>query len=177
VKTSAQWWEEVRDSGPKLSQWLQKQYYGEVMAADRIIRYAIPEAKTLKEMGLLRKIAQQELDHAMWVGELLVSRGISLAFVAKETPYWDATLPQIDDLASATAVATLAEKMRLERIRIIATDPKAPEDIREVFLKILPQEEFHEQAFGSLTTEDALSSAIVNHELGKQQIGLVTIED
>jgi rubrerythrin len=78
----------------------------------------------------------------------------------------------VHDLASGAAVGAHAERMRLERIEVIATDPEAPADIREVFQRILPQERFHERAFTELAGDTALDAAADAHELGRQVLGL-----
>lgn len=62
--------------------------------------------------------------------------------------------------------------MRLERIRAIASDETAPADIREVFAKILPQEEFHARAFKKMTTDDMYAATADSHELGRVALGL-----
>ena len=62
--------------------------------------------------------------------------------------------------------------MRLERIEVIASDPEAPEDVRAVFWRILPQERFHEHAFRSLAGAPALEATRAAHELGRTTLGL-----
>jgi rubrerythrin len=63
-------------------------------------------------------------------------------------------------------------EMRLERIRAIASDCDAPEDIRAVFQRILPQEEFHARAFRKMTSEDVYQNTTDAHELGRIALGL-----
>ena len=46
-------------------------------------------------------------------------------------------LAAIEDLETGCAVGAHAERMRLERIEVIAGDPEAPADIRAVFARIL----------------------------------------
>lgn len=176
MKTSQEWWNEVKADNLKFIAWLQKQYVGEVTAADRIEKYAISYAYP-REERILRVIAAQELKHAHWVADLLLARGVEPSSIDKETPYWDATLHNIDSLASATAVAALAEKMRLERIRVIANDESAPEDVRTVFTNILGEELFHEAAFRNMSNPEAIQAATAAHENGLEAIGLIMVHE
>jgi hypothetical protein len=56
---------------------------------------------------------------------------------------------------------------------VIADDPDAPEDVRDVFARILPQEEFHEKAFRSFSSDDALTETSDNHLQGANALGLI----
>lgn len=173
MKTSKQWWDEVKQDDSKLAEWLIKQYVGEMTAANRIIRLADAYTASTKQAMLLAKVATDELNHALWVLELLNTRNIPVPRIEDaENRYWKSTLPGIEDLETGAAVGAHAEAMRLARIRVIAEDESAPADIRAVFQKILPDEEFHEKAFLSLTTDDALAKTRGNHELGLTALGL-----
>lgn len=172
-KTSEQWWTAVKGDDGLLHDWLQKQYHGEVTASERIRSFAAQYAEPgSRAERLLNIIAGQETDHANWVGDLLLARGIEPAVLDKEERYWDKTLPEIGSFATGAAVAAHAEHMRLERIQVIAHDPEAPEDIRTVFDRILPQEIFHERAFRSLAGDEAMQATMAAHDAGRQQIGL-----
>jgi rubrerythrin len=173
TRTSEQWWADTRQDPELLQEWLQKQYHGEVTAAERIQSFA----NALAEPGshaerLLHIIAGQETDHANWVGDLLVIRGIEPVVLEKEERYWEETLPKIGDFATGAAVAAHAEHMRLERIRVIADHPDTDTDIRTVFDRILPQEVFHERAFTSLAGDEAMQRTLAAHMSGRQAIGL-----
>lgn len=158
--------------------WLRKQYHGEVTAAQKMLDFILlygENAKNSKWVDTVNEIAEQEKMHAMWIGGLLIVRGEKPGLLAnKQERYWDATLPGIDSWESGCAVAAHAEKMRLERIRVIVADPEAPEDIREVFGRILPQEEFHEKAFRTFAGDEAMTKALENHITGQNALGLVT---
>ena len=157
--------------------WLRKQYHGEVTAAKKMADFLQQfwiQAKDLKWIRTVEEIISQEVTHAEWIGALLEVRGEKPALIEnKQERYWDATLPGIDSWESGCAVAAHAEKMRLERIRVIVADPEAPEDIREVFAKILPQEEFHEKAFRTFAWDEAMTQALENHLAGQNALGLV----
>lgn len=172
-QTSEEWWSEVKADDNQLYVWLQKQYHGEVVAAVRIRDFAVSYATPgSRQERLLAIIAGQEEDHARWVGDLLVTRGIEPVVLDKEERYWEQTLPQIGGLATGAAVAAHAEHMRLERIRVIAADPTASLDIRNVFDRILPQEVFHERAFRSLAGPEAMDLTNAAHQAGRRAIGL-----
>lgn len=175
-KTSAEWWAEVKADPKRLLDWLHKQYIGEITAhvkmTDFLAAYGA-QAKDPKWAETVEKIAYQEAAHSVWIGALLVARGETPGKGTATNRYWEKTLPGIDSWESGCAVAALAEKMRLERIRVIAGDPEAPQDIREVFAKILPQEEFHEKAFRSFATDEALTAALEGHQAGMNALGLI----
>jgi rubrerythrin len=178
VRTSHEWWEQVKADPKKLELWLQKQYHGEVTAAARIrdfsVKFAEPDTRASRILNL---IAGQEIDHANWVSGLLVARGIEPVTMDKAERYWEQTLPQIGSFATGAAVAAHAEHMRLERIRVIAHDPETPDDIRIVFDRILPQEVFHERAFTSLAGPEAMQATVEAHLQGRQVIGLFPGEE
>ncbi len=177
MKTSKQWWDEVKNDSDKIDRWLRKQWRGEVTAAGRIQKlasqYTVADGR---EYTILHTIAEQERQHADWVGELLDSRGIVVDdsdLLQAEGRYWAETLPGIKDFATGTAVAAHAEKMRLERIQTIVDDETAPVDIRDVFTRILKDELWHERAFRGLSTPEALQETEGDYKLGREALGLV----
>lgn len=177
MRTSVQWWNEVKADPARMEDWLIKQWRGEVTATNRIKRLADQfVADDSREAKILNVIADQELTHAGWIGDLLISRGIPIDITEidrAESRYWAETLPGIKDFQTGTAVAAHAEGMRLERIRAIVADEESPIDIREVFVKILKDEEWHERAFTELSTEAAMDATKDNHNLGLEALGLV----
>ena len=173
MKTSQQWWDEVKQSPSLLNEWLVKQYRGEVTAANRIRDLADKFKIKGRTRDLLEVIATQEETHASWVLALLKARGIQPSVENAENRYWAEVLPGIDDFATGTAVAAHAEKMRLDRIQVISNDTEAPADIRNAFERILKDELFHEKAFRSMSTSLALEATKDNHERGMQVLGLV----
>ena len=172
TRTSLAWWESILVNPEQLVTWLQKQYHGEVTAADRIRTFASHYCADERQQKVLGVIASQEEDHASWVASLLTARGIAPLTLVKNERYWEKTLPGIKDFMSGAAVASHAERMRLERIQVICDHPGTPDDIRAVFLKILPQEQFHERAFGEMAGPLALDAARDKHEEGMEALGL-----
>jgi rubrerythrin len=174
MKTSQEWWNEVRRSEPLLLDWLKKQYHGEFQAWRRILNFIETNKKNTSWNGTLEKIAEQEYKHALWVGKLLENRGIDAEVLDKQHRYWEQTLASGQDFRTLTAVATHAERMRLERITVIANDVSAPTDIRTTFQKILVDEKFHAAAFEAMTTPEALEQTREAHLRGVKSIGLIT---
>lgn len=172
MKTSTSWWADTKSDPAKLADWLQRQFRGEVTAATRITQFADHHAVG-RNKGLLYRIASDELTHARWILDLLESRNIKL-IATKEAHdrYWSETLPAIEDFETGAAIGAHAEGMRLERIRAIVDDLDAPTDIREVFVKILKDEIFHEKAFQSMTTPEALDATRDAHDAGRRLLGL-----
>jgi hypothetical protein len=173
-RTSATWWQQTRDNPARLHAWLRDQYRGEVTAATRIEALRDRFAPTgSRAFRILSVIAGQERDHAGWVGDLLAARGLPAQVQPKADRYWPEVMPGIEDLATGAAIGAHAERMRLERIETIAADPRAPSDIRAVFVRILPQERFHARAFAELSSADALARTAFAHALGRNALGLV----
>lgn len=171
--TPARWWARTRRDPARLIAWLYDQYRGEATAAGRIEALRDEHARDApRARRLLTIIAAQERRHAAWVGELLRARGHAPVVRDKPTRYWDGPLAAIRDLETGCAVGAHAERMRLERIAVIAGDPEAPQDVRAVFARILPQERFHERAFRSLATDEALAATRGAHALGRAALGL-----
>jgi rubrerythrin len=173
MKTSEQWWNEVKQSEHLLHDWLIKQYRGEVTAAKRIRDIVEKFNPNSKHRRILLEIADQEATHARWVLTLLTNRGIQEPSVeGAEDRYWKETLPAAIDLQTAAGVGAHAEVMRLQRINAIVADKTAPNDIRVVFAMIQKQEMWHASAFARIAGEDALAATKNSHELGRQLLGL-----
>jgi rubrerythrin len=174
MKTSTQWWRETKSDPKRLARWLLAQYHGEEGAAVRIGLLRDHFASdTSRAYQVLSIIMEQEREHASWVKGLLVQRGVIAEGYQHSDRYWGEALTGIEDLETGCAVGAHAEKMRLARIRVIANDPEAPSDIRDVFQRILPQEIFHERAFRSLSSQEALQSTKSAHARGANALGLV----
>lgn len=169
--TSKQWWVEVKQDPERFNEWLVKQHRGEVTAAGRIeafaSKYANPQNRRVLEL-----IASQERQHAAWVLDLLVARGITPDLTGAEAKYWQEVLPEIESFETGAAIGAHAEAMRLERIRVICDDVQAPADVRDTFLRILRDEVFHERAFRKMAGREALSRTAPSHSRGRELLGL-----
>ena len=62
--------------------------------------------------------------------------------------------------------------MRLHRIRALAESDQVDSDIREVFARILPDEEYHEKAFGAMTDQESIDFMRDKHLAGLELLGL-----
>lgn len=172
MKSSAEWWEEVKRSPEKLHDWLIKQYRGEVTAAARIVQLGEQFNVNRNIQDVLKTIAEQEDNHASWIRVLLHARNVDPGPEDVPSRYWSKTLVDINDFETGSAVAAHAEGMRLERIKVISEDAEAPDDIRKTFKRILRDELFHEQAFREMSTAQALEKTKGNHEAGMAALGL-----
>ncbi len=170
--TSQEWWDALKHRPEQLLAWLLDQYRGEATAAERIERLRDAYGAEPRAQRVLTVIADQERKHAGWVGGLLRTRGVDPIVSDKQDRYWKRALPGVQDFETGCAVGAHAERMRLERIEVIAADPDTPEDIRGVFTRILPEERFHERAFRTLAGARALEATRGAHALGRQALGL-----
>lgn len=166
-----QWIDKVLASKKNLNHWLQRQYIGEVTASQRISKLA--HAAPRRHTKVLHKIASDEQSHAMWVLELLKVRGIPVPQIENpEERYWRPVLDAADDFDKTAAAGFYAEGMRLVRIRALASDPRVDQDIRDVFTRILVDEEFHERAFEAIASEQAKATMAGRHAEGLARLGL-----
>lgn len=175
MKTSAEWWTGLKNDPERFTDWLRDQYHGEITASIRIKAFKDLYAKDVNPIFRinLNHIAWQESMHAKWIGQLLQARGVAPEVLQKEERYWNETLNGIDSFQTGAGVAAHAELMRLERIRVICKDPEAPEDVRKVFQKILPEEEFHARAFSDMAGAFAMAMTAKAHANGMAAIGLI----
>jgi len=172
MKTTKQWLAEVKADPAKLTQWLERQYIGEALAADRIKTLAATKQNS-RHGKLLDRIAADEFKHASWVAKLLVDRGIAIPTPTMEdTRYWEPILDNLHTFEEIAGAGHHAEVMRLMRITELANDVEIDADIRQVFKQILPDEQFHAKAFEAMSTKDAIDSTRELHNMGLEMLGL-----
>ncbi len=175
MKTTQQWWNEVKSSEPKLHAWLKRQYVGELAAVNLLSELLIRFGSDMstKEWETIHKIMMQEAVHGHWMKLLLDARGLKPEKSASaERRYWKEVLPAVDSFEKAVAAGYHAENMRLVRIRAIAADLEAPADIREMFERILPHEEWHEEAFAEMMKGTKLTEF---HAKGLKSLNLMLV--
>lgn len=171
MKTTQQWLDEVKADPAKLTHWLERQYIGEITAAKRIRKLAEDAPEKFKPV--INRIADDEAQHAFWVGELLVTRSIDIPVIEHaEDRYWEPILNNLHSFEEITGAGHHAETMRLVRIRALAADTEIASDIRQTFSNILPDEEFHAKAFAAMSNESAIMSSKLLHEQGLDMLGL-----
>ena len=173
MKTSAEWWLATKSDPAKLNHWLQRQYVGEMAAvnllSELLIRFG--DEATDEEWKTVHKVMQQEAIHARWMKEVMDKRGVKPEANGESTRrYWQEVIPAVTNFREAMAAGFDAEHMRLDRIRVIANDDSAPPDLFDVFNRILPHEEWHEQVFNEMRHGITLTEA---HDRGLNSLGLV----
>jgi hypothetical protein len=173
MKTSKEWWQEVKSDPERMDAWLRRQYVGEIAAVNLLSELLIRHGSeaTPEEWDTVHKIMCQEATHGKWIKRVMDARGI------KPEPdgdpqrrYWAEVRPHVNSFVDGMAAGFHAESMRLERIRTIVEDEDVPADIRKVFSDILPHEEWHEEAFDAMRQGRELSRY---HERGLQALNLV----
>ena len=173
MKTTHQWWAEVKSDETKLHSWLRRQYVGELAAVNLLSKLLLQFGSKMNphQWETIHKIMMQEAVHGHWMKLLLDARSILPEENASaERRYWAQVLPAVDSFEKAVAAGYHADNMRLVRIREIAADQSAPADIRETFQKILPHEEWHEEAFAEMMNGVKLTEF---HEKGLAALNLV----
>ena len=172
MQNTQQWLDKVKSNQVELNHWLERQYVGEQLAANRIEKLAIQQEDN-RYGKVLQRIANDERKHAEWVRELLVTRNIDIPVLSMDgTRYWSPILSKITSFEEVAAVGHHAEAMRLIRIKALAADTEIDSDIRDVFTKILPDEEFHTKAFAAMTDDETIEKTRDWHEEGLQVLGL-----
>lgn len=174
LRTSQQWWDEVKLDDDKMNRWLRNQYHGEKLASARIREFILPKMGD-KYKFLVERIADDEERHAAWVGNLLNTRDITPEVLQKEERYWNEVMTEDfkEDGNYAAAVAAHAEEMRLERIKVIMSDADSPEDIKTVFANIYKDELFHAKGFKLIAGDEYYNKASENHARGLEALGLI----
>lgn len=166
-----EWLQKVISDKAYMLHWLNRQWIGEAAAASRI--KALAESAPEKFKPVLQKIARDEATHAAWVGTLLQNRGLMLPeMAAPESRYWKPILSNATSFDTMAAAGFHAEGMRLVRIRALASCEQIDADIREVFQKILPDEEYHEKAFGVMASDHSKEVMREKHNAGLELLGL-----
>lgn len=173
ARTTREWWKDVSNDPEKMVEWLKKQYHGEVTAEARIRSMIDKYGLKGKEAYIIRRIADDERKHAEWVKQILHKRGIPAEILDKEERYWNETLPAAEDKSFSymCAVGYLAESMRLDRIKLLASDKRFA-DIAVTFNMILADERYHAYAFKTMTTPEDIEQATPYHNSGLNALGL-----
>lgn len=173
LRTSVEWWDELLIDYDKMISWLQNQYLCEFEAGERILSVFGEFDLNEEDSALIKKVAQEENDHARWIGDLLDARKVPVNLVKKPGRYWEETQSTLETVEDAAAVGYLAENMRLERILAISECDRSPHDIKLVMKRIYVQEVSHTQVFEGLTNKEAVENHIENHNKGRNALGLV----
>lgn len=175
MKTTKQWLHEVKTVPGKMRDWLERQYVGEALATDRITALAAEYTNSHPaRYTVLARIASDEAKHTKWIAELLEHRNIPLPSVSMDgTRYWEPILSNLHTFDEIAGAGHHAETMRLSRIEALADDTEMDQDIRDIFAKILIDEQFHAAAFAKLSSPAAIEKTRPMHEAGLKLLGLV----
>lgn len=175
MRTSKEWWAEIKSDPEQLVEWLRRQYVGEIAAVNLLseVLLRFGGQANMQEWENVHRVMLQEATHARWMRQVCEGRSIKLgADESAERRYWKEVLPHVSNFREAMDAAFHAEHMRLERIRLVAaeTDP-AFADLAKTFARILPHEEWHEEIFGEMRQAGA-GSVTRYHENGLQALNL-----
>lgn len=168
------WWDKCLSDKEKLEHWLVSLYNNEKDAEERFIHFANTYCLNEKDAyDTFMNIASQERNHAVLVEKILKNRKISLyEKSSKDGRYWRNTLPCICDVKTAAAIGAFAESLSLNRMRVIINDPNTPEDLRELFKVIEPEESYHAKSLEKIATSFGMKSVKDCHDKGLEELGL-----
>lgn len=179
MQTSKQWWDATKHDEQALERWLTAQYIGErtaVMRLQKLAQICLEHNLPAWKRRLVKLIAGDEYKHASWVADLLFHFQFPVPFVhdkaVYEGRYWEKVLVGDKTVEDLFAVGALAEDMRLKRIRAIVEDPETHPKFREIFAKILDDEEGHAAIFAVLAGPEALARNAGQHAEGYKALGL-----
>lgn len=174
LKITADWWKECLANPEKLEHWLVSLYNNEKDAEERFIDFANRYCQEDKEAyDTFMYIADQERTHAVLVQFVLMNRNIQkYDKSSKNGRYWRNTLPCIVDKTTAAAIGAFAEGLSLKRMRVIVKDEDTPEDIKNLFRIIEPEESFHARALEKIATKYGMKEVKDCHDKGLEELGL-----
>ena len=171
------WWERCLADKEKLEHWLVALYNNEKDADNRFQAFATAYCGNDEEAAnTFLEIARQECNHAALVEKILKDRGVMLYVKSsKDGRYWRNTRPCICDMQTAAAIGAYAEGLSLKRMRVIIKHKSTPEDLRELFKVIEPEESFHAKALEKIATKYGMKKVKDCHDKGLEELGLKII--
>jgi len=168
------WWQKCLQDKEKLEHWLVGLYNNEKDAEFRFIDFAKKYCENDKEAyDEFIKIADQERNHAVLVTKVLEDRNIELYEKStKNGRYWRNTLPCVVDMKTAAAIGAYAEGLSLSRMRVIIKDPNTPQDLKDLFAIIEPEESYHAKTLQKIATRYGMKEVKDCHDAGLEELGL-----
>ena len=168
------WWKKCLANPEKLEHWLVSLYNNEKDAEERFKNFAIDYCINDKEaFDIFNFIAEQERQHAILVEEILKNRNIDLyEKSSKDGKYWRNTIPCIVDMKTAAAIGAYAEGLSLKRMRVIIADSNTPEDLKNLFKVIEPEESYHAKVLEKIATKYGMKEVKDCHDKGLIELGL-----
>ncbi len=94
----------------------------------------------------------------------------------KDGRYWRNALPCVCDLQTASAIGAYAEGLSLRRMRVIIKDPETPQDLKDLFAVIEPEEAYHAKALEKIATKHGMNAVRHCHDKGLEALGLKIAE-
>jgi len=173
-KLTEQWWDKCLNDPEKLEHWLVSLYNNEKDAEDRFNEFADKYCENDREAYYTFKlIAEQERKHASLVEAILKNRGIEIFIKSsKNGRYWRNTVPCMVDKKTAAAIGAYAETLSLNRMRVIIKDSRTPEDLKDLFKVIEPEESFHAKSLKKIATDYGMKEVKDCHDKGLEALGL-----
>lgn len=173
-KLTETWWKKCLLDKQKLEYWLVSLYNNEKDAEHRFLEFAEVYCKDDKESyDIFVRIADEEKNHGVLVEKLLKQRGIELfEKSSNDGRYWRNTLPCVIDKQTAAAIGAYAEGLSLKRMRVIIKDKDTPQDLREMFEIIEPEEANHAILLEKIATKHGMKDVRDCHDKGLEELGL-----
>ena len=173
-KITENWWKECLSNKEKLDHWLVGLYNNEKDAEERFISFTNTYCINDKESyDIFIEIAEQERNHSVLVEEILKNRNIKIYEKStKNGRYWRNTLPCVVDKETAAAIGAYAEGLSLRRMRIIIKDKNTPDDIRNLFKIIEPEESYHAKILQKIAKKNGMKNVKDCHDKGLEELGL-----
>lgn len=168
------WWNKCLNDPIKLEHWLISLYNNEKDAEERFTDFAKKYCQNDPESyNIFIEIANQERDHAILVEKVVKNRGITLhEKSSKDGRYWRNTLSCIIDKKTAAAIGAYAEGLSLKRMRVIINDSETPQDLKEMFQVIEPEESYHARILQKIATKNGMLDVRDCHDRGLEELGL-----
>ena len=168
------WWHECLNNKEKLEHWLVSLYNNEKDAEERFLSFANEYCSDDPEAyAIFIIIAEQERNHAVLVDKILQNRIIEKhEKSSKNGRYWRNTLSCIVDKKTAAAIGAYAEGLSLSRMRVIIADKNTPNDIKELFKIIEPEESYHAKSLRAIATIHGMKNVKDCHDKGLEELGL-----
>lgn len=173
-KITENWWMECLSNKEKLDHWLVGLYNNEKDAEERFISFANTYCINDKESyDIFIEIAEQERNHSVLVEEILKYRNIKIYEKStKNGRYWRNTLACVVDKETAAAIGAYAEGLSLRRMRVIIKDKNTPDDIRNLFKIIEPEESYHAKILQKIAKKNGMKNVKDCHDKGLEELGL-----
>lgn len=168
------WWKLCLNDTDKLNYWLICLYNTEFDAFERFKKFAETYCKNDKEsFDYFMNIANEEANHAKLVENVLINRNIQPEkFEEERSKYFSTVNSCINSKETAAAIGNYAETLSLYRMRVIISIKETPQDIKEMFQIIEPEEARHATILRKIATKYGMKQVLDCHNKGLEKLGL-----